>query len=145
MKKLKALLIALMILFFCPVAMAAVTETVVGYGTLWVHSFAWTAEANGSFTDYTSTNAIDGIILAVETDPGTPAPTDNYDITFTTEQDYAVAGTSLNDRDTVNTERWVPTEDNVPFAGKVKLDITNNSVNAAQGVIRVFVKKDKPH
>lgn len=113
--------------------------------------FAWTAHTDGSFTSVASTQDIDGYIVSVITDPGTPAPTDDYDITLTNELGYDVMGGTLANRDTSTTENAISKiytggSDTIYGSplniGTLTLNISNNSVNGAQGVVRVIYQKE---
>jgi len=88
---------------------------------------AWTSDAAAG-TVTATTKRISGTLLYVVTDPGTAAPTDNYDITI--KDEFAIdvladlGGTNgtaptLANRDTTNTE-------------KVRLVAEDNTVNTIQ-------------
>lgn len=112
--------------------------------------FSWTADAsNGSVPATTSNLRIDGYIIKVITNPGSPAPTDNYDITLTNTDGADVVHGELLNRDTANTEEIVPIPaDNVtvyggsPVIGTITLNISNNSVNSATGTVTVIFSKE---
>jgi hypothetical protein len=85
-----------------------------------------------------------GYIAKVVTDPGSTAPTDDYDITLTDDTTGAdLLGGEGADRDTANTEEVVPKVGNA-YAGNVAftsftLNISNNSANAATGDVYVYI------
>jgi hypothetical protein len=95
----------------------------------------WTTAANGSFTSVTF--GVSGCLFYAITDPGTPAPTDNYDITVTNSEGIDIATSQLLDRDTANSE-------DVKFTtvkcvnGDLTYAISNNSVDSATGVTKLF-------
>ena len=110
-------------------------------------SAAWTSDASG---DVTQSIIVDGVILRCETDPGSPAPTDNYDLTLPDEFGTdLLAGQGAN-RDTANSETFCPgiaftdgtTTSVIPVAhvGAATLTIANAG-NAKAGTIVLFVKK----
>ena len=79
------------------------------------------------------------------TNPGTPAPTANYDITLTDEDGIDLLDGAGANRHTSNSESFYPLIGAQPFAqpilGTITLNITNNSVNSAVTVIKaIFVK-----
>jgi hypothetical protein len=103
----------------------------------------WTGSTvNGSFTQCDLTYPVNGVLYYVETDPGTPAPTDNYDITFTDDMGLLI---TVPNCDNATTEVVKPTAtgtaQTVPVWGRLLLDIANNSVASAKGKIRLFWSK----
>lgn len=66
--------------------------------------FAWTSDASGD-VEKAVTRTINGIALALVTDPGATAPTDNYDITIEDEDSIDILNGNGSDRDTSNTEQ----------------------------------------
>jgi hypothetical protein len=116
-----------------------------------VVTFTATADASdGSFpstaTSTDITNKIKGYYLyKLITNPGSTAPTDNYDIVLNDEDGIDLLGGNGANRDTTNSEATYPVIGSQPFAqpilGPITLVITNNSVNSAGIVIKaVFVK-----
>ena len=105
-------------------------------------TLSWTADTDGSFTDYETTKTLNGWIVGVETDPGSTAPTDDYDITIESANGVDLLGGSGADRDTANTEYTRPYINNtyaeVPYQGKLTLTITNNSVDSAVGDVIIY-------
>jgi len=112
--------------------------------------FSWTAHTTGAFTAVETTAIIHGYITEVITDPGATAPTDDYDITLTctTMGGLDLMGTALTNRDTTTTEVAVPyfSAQNIygwsRVDGKITLNITNNSTNAGNGTVYVFIVED---
>jgi len=114
-------------------------------------TFSWIANAAGaatipatsSSTEWPVTGRNVGCIAFVDTNPGSTAPTDNYDITLTNADGLDIMGGSLANRDTADTERAAPLIGT--FAGCVAetsaftLNITNNSVNSADGTVIVSI------
>jgi len=124
-------------------AHAAVTisgEKIEDFGPLSVCSLTLTMSSIG--TTAAMTHRIDGYIVAFETDPGSTAPTDNYDITFNDDLGLDVMGTALNNRDTSTTEITKPIingdYDGVPTVGLHTFTITNNSNTGATVKTRIF-------
>lgn len=122
-------------------------EDPVDFGTLHYIDMPWTADTDGSFSATPTDHRIDGLILGVETDPGATAPTDNYDIALNDANGIDVMGGALADRDTANTEFAAPlvngVEWMVPVVGVLQLAITNNSVNSATGLVRIWYWSNK--
>jgi len=101
--------------------------------------------SDGTFPATTSNfrgNNIDGYIYQVVTDPGATAPTASYDITITDANGVDIMGAELENRSATATEQKVPKIGGLYGArrvnGTMTLNITNNSVTAAQVVIKVF-------
>lgn len=109
-----------------------------------VLTFTCTADASAhTFPVTASDGDLDGYVFLVVTDPdGTTAPTDNYDITLTDANSVDVMGGELSNRDTANSEQAVPLIDAVFGSrfvkGPLTITITNNSVDSAGIVVKVF-------
>jgi hypothetical protein len=103
----------------------------------------WTADTDGSYTDYTTAENMDGYVFMVVTNPGATAPTDNYDITLADSDGCDVSGGELANRDTANTEQIIPKIGNTYggrfVAGPLTLGISNNSINSATGEVIIYV------
>lgn len=107
---------------------------------------AWTAHTDGSFT--TTNIDLAGFVLKVVTNPGSTAPTANYDISLTDPDgsDLDAMATLLNNRHTTATEQVYPliSGGSIPIflCGTYGLAIANNSVNAATGTIIFYLVDD---
>jgi len=113
---------------------------------MWLWQMDWTADASdGSVPSTTSKVAFDHYVIIVITNPGSPAPTDNYDITLTDSDGIDVMGGELIDRDKSSSEQALPKIGNVYGTrwvnGTLTMNLTNNSVNSATGTIKVFLQK----
>lgn len=111
-----------------------------------VLTFSWTADAAAATVPATASNDnMDGYIILVVTDPGTTAPTDNYDITLTDGNSVDAMGGNLADRDTANTEQAVPKIGTVYggryVSGILTLNISNNAVNSATGTVKIYIER----
>ncbi len=104
----------------------------------------WTANStNGGFTQCSLGWPIDGTLLYVETDPGSTAPTNAYDITLTDELGLAMTVSNCDNATTATVKPTVSgSAQQVPVWGNLLLDIANNSVNSATGKIRLFWSKN---
>ena len=85
-----------------------------------------------------------GCIAKVNTNPGSTAPTDNYDITLTDDDGVDLMGGELANRDTATSEVAVPKIDTV-FGCNIAtesfiMNITGQSVSAATGTVSVYIK-----
>lgn len=84
-----------------------------------------------------------GCITKVVTNPGSTAPTDDYDITLTDADGVDLMGGELANRDTANSEVAVPKMDTVfgcnVVTASFTLNLTNNSVSAATGTVLVYI------
>ena len=100
--------------------------------------------ADGSFPETALAVKISGRIVALETNPGATAPTDNWDVALDDAEGDDVLQTLGANRDTVNTEKvavvYSGTSLHVPVAMEdvLTLKITGNSVNSANIKIRIL-------
>lgn len=117
-----------------------------------VLTFTCTADSSdGSFpsTDTSSaiTAAIKGMsITEVRTNPGSTAPTANYDIVLNDTDGIDLMGGALANRSATASERVVPVVQtgiygDSPVDGAITLAITNNSVNSATLTVKVFFSR----
>jgi hypothetical protein len=80
-----------------------VVTTVTKFTSVKKIKFAWTSDTD-EVADATTTETFDGLIVLVTTDPGSTAPSDNYDIELLDSDSVdLLAGQGAN-RDTANTE-----------------------------------------
>ena len=102
---------------------------------------AWTAHTDGSLTALATGVRLNGLIRAMTTDPGSTAPTDNYDISLVDQYGAdRLAGGGV-DRDTANSETKVFDPPIPVFEGDtLALTIANNSQNGATGVIVFYIE-----
>jgi hypothetical protein len=119
-------------------AVGTITQAHYTIGNVRKVVFTCTADAaNGSFPSTAITLPIEGRLLALETNPGATAPTDNYDIAITDAEGLDVLQGVGANRDTANTEMaaviFASTSVNpvVDESDTLTLAITNNSVNSA--------------
>jgi hypothetical protein len=103
----------------------------------------WVAHTDGSFTA-TETLALGGFVAKVVTNPGSPAPTDDYDIACGDPSDATVDvfDGDLANRDTLTTEQVYPVATNATmpvYATTCTPQITNNSQNGGTGTIEFYV------
>jgi len=102
----------------------------------------WTAEADGSFIAVWTSWAVNGIVIGVKTNPGTPAPTNLYDITLIDLDGIDIMGGALANRSSANTEFAAPLAGSdfwmIPVPGPLQLNIVNNIVNGAEGVVKIY-------
>jgi hypothetical protein len=98
----------------------------------------------GDRTCYPAGSGRIGYIYKMTTDPGSTAPTDDYDITLTDDTTGAdLLGGEGADRDTANTEEAVPKIGNA-FGGNIAftsftLNVSGNSANASTGDVYVYI------
>lgn len=155
MKRLIVVLGILTMLIVPTVAYAAgvtssVTDTLVkdggGGSHVQVLTFAWIANSSGAVTSDVSDDEFSGYVFKVVTNPGSPAPTDDYDITLT-HNGVDIMGGELADRDTANSEQAVPKIDATYgsnwVSGALTLNISNNSADGATGVVKVYIYTDE--
>lgn len=152
----RKLIIALaMVLLLVTMAMAA--DSVVTIETSSVNDgmevvvFTWLANTTTGTVPATSTGTTwpdermqkAGCIAKVNTNPGSTAPTDDYDITLTDADGVDLMGGELGDRDTADSEVAVPKIDTtfgcVVVTGPFTMNISNQSVSAATGTVTIYI------
>lgn len=152
MKKLYALLLcALLAAASMVYADGTCTETFTPYKDGdWMVTLSCTADADDASFPATAVNFrgsnVDSYVYMVLTDPGSTAPTDNYDITITDADGADIMGGELQNRDTANTEVAIPKMDVIYGArrvnGAMTVNISGNSVSSATVEIKIFGYKD---
>lgn len=106
----------------------------------------WTADAAAATVPNTVLPAIEGELLAVETNPGAVAPTDNYDFVVNDAEGLDRLNGAGQNRDTTTTESaaiaFTSTSIPIPVDADdvLTLVISGNSVNSATGRIVVFYR-----
>lgn len=133
-------------------AVGTVTQTMarLGESNFYVLTISWTADAAAATVPATAliTTGVGSrgtsgfIITQVITNPGSVAPTDNYDITLVDADGFDIMGGALVDRDTANTERAVPAVVNAIIPGTVTFTLANNAVNSATGTVMIYLSAD---
>jgi hypothetical protein len=111
------------------------------------YTLAWVSHTDGTVALPTAT--INGTILRVTTNPGSTAPTDNYDVTLLDEDGIDVLAGEGTDRDTTNSETFCPgvaftdgtTTSVVPVvvAGVLTLTIANAG-SGKEGTVVLYVR-----
>jgi len=104
---------------------------------------SWLADDSDGSVLPASLPNFDGKILLVVVDPGSPAPTANYNITLKDGTGLDVMHGALQNRSDTVTEyaRCSVVEPmDRPVAGAVGFALTGNSVNSAVGAVYVYVE-----
>lgn len=129
-----------------------------GWTGLAVLTYTCTADAAAATFPSTSTDTADsdGVyftdkikgyhIVEVRTNPGTTAPTDNYDIVINDHNGIDLMGGQLANRDTTTSEAAYPAiAAGIPWPrpidGAITPVITGNNVNSAVTVIKIFLER----
>jgi hypothetical protein len=120
-----ALLLLLSLSYYAWAAMTVTIGPGISPGSGMIHrlKLEWTSDASG---DVTQAITINGTILRVATNPGSTAPTDNYDITAPDEDGIDVFGGQGANRDTANSEHFCP---GLPIADGTTTSVAPVSVN----------------
>lgn len=149
--KMRLLAGLLALLLLCPVATlgaSSVTQTwTVATKDVSILTFSWTADTDGSVTSTASDRAVDGFVVLVVTDPGTPAPTAGYDIALEDADGVDIMGHQLEDRGSTDSEHAVPwVRSQVAPQGRwvsgfLTLVVEHNAVSGAQGEVKVFIRR----
>ena len=112
-------------------------------GGFQVLSLAWTTDASGNFVART-TPEINGFIVAFVTNPGSAAPTADYDPVLTNTDGVDVSGGALTDRHTSTSQLVMPLVNSeavrLPVLGALTFDITNAG-NSKNGVLDIYYTK----
>ena len=122
-------------------AAGTVTQVLTPNNRTGVHKlvFAYVADSGGGSVPATASNApIDGYVFLVTTNPGTTAPTANYDITLTDTDGVDIMAGDLADRSATVSEQEDAAYGSRYVEGILTLTITNNSVNSAVGTVNVY-------
>lgn len=133
-------------------AVGTVTSTLAQIGTSqnYVLTYSWTADASAGTIPATSaallvsTMPVQGMfILAVETIPGSPAPTNLYSVAVKDDSGFDVLnGTAAAAVSSTNAQGWTVATSVGPLNGSLTLAVTGNLVNSAQGIVKVFLGKN---
>lgn len=115
-------------------------------------TFTWTASASDGTLTNAAISASQAKVLAglkaflAVTNPGATAPTASYDIEILDADGIDIFGAALNNRSATLSEQARP--DMTTLAGERLVDgglltfaLTNNSVNSATGVCKVYFRK----
>ena len=94
-------------------------------------------DTDGSFPTLALPTDFDGRFLAIVTNPGTPAPTDNWDVAVNVDG-FDMLGAAGANRDTATTERAAITDGYISRREAATLAVTGNSVNDAQLTVALF-------
>lgn len=105
----------------------------------------WTADASDGSVPDTEIPKIYGWCVKALTNPGSVAPTDNYDISLKDPDDPGIDALDglLNNRDTANSEQVYTHVSGAPtpifLAGDYTFSLANNAVNSATGRLDLYV------
>ena len=146
MRRILALSLVFGLVFHAPaLAAGTITQSHARTGHVRKVVFTCTADAaDGSFPATAISIPIEGRLLALVTNPGATAPTDNYDITLVNQHGYDVLQAVGANRDTATTETAVVvytgtgTHPAVDEGDTLTLTIANNAVNSAGIVIELY-------
>ena len=119
----------------------SVTITYSSHETIKHVQWSWTSDASGDVSG-TDTMVVSGVALRWATNPGSTAPTANYDIVVNDEDGIDIANGGLVNRHTSNSEHFIPGGDADPgaaFLGKLSL-VVSNAGNAKEGVLRMYYR-----
>lgn len=111
------------------------------YGTIKKIAFSWTSgsgDDEGTASGQT-TKVYSGKILGLATDPGSPAPTDDYDITVTDEDGMDVLMGGGADRDTTNTEYVLSASLGAVANDKLTINISAAGASA-KGIAYLYIR-----
>ena len=148
MKKILSLLAALLV-FLPGVARGTCTITYDDSGSpVQTLLFTCVTDTTGSATiTGVTSRPVRGWVFQAETNPGTEAPTDDYDIVLNDAAGADVFNGALANRDTANTELAWPLIGTIPtrsfVEGTLSIVVTNNSVNNAAFTLKVWLLREQ--
>jgi hypothetical protein len=105
---------------------------------------SFTADAaDGSVPDTTLAN-LNGYVMKIVTNPGSTAPTDNWDFVLNDADGVDALGGAGANRDTTTSEQVYPTVSGAAIPiwlpnGSYTLAISGNSVNSATGTVTIYL------
>ncbi len=137
------MLFAVLIFYTAAFASTATIASETGpthYGQFDVYSLVLTVNSGGTNTT-SMTKSFAGVVHCVETDPGTTAPSDNYDLTINDARGADIMGATMQNRDTATTEIVAPAVLDVPTYGLHTITSTGNTVLNATVTIYIYVRK----
>jgi len=139
----KALLILFLLFPYTSFADSAVIKVDTQRGPDRKFELSWST-TDGTVTDYNLPSFCGFVVLGV-IDPGTTAPTANYDIAFNDEYGMDIFGGAMENRSATDEEQAVPLIGGAYgsryVCGQLTLSITNNSA-AANGKVVIYVKNN---
>lgn len=149
MKRAISLIAVLCLFWSMAFAVGSVTETVdeLPGARGYVVTFSWTGDSADGSVPSTATAAATNIILKgmflymVETNPGSTAPTDNYDIVLNNAGSVDLMAGAMANRDTANTEIAFPTSATPSVDTAITMVLTNQSVNSATGTVKMYFSR----
>ena len=114
-----------------------------GEASLDVISIAFVADVAAATVPTTIIEDVRGQLVRMVTNPGVPAPSDDYDFVLNDEDGFDVLDGAGTNRDQSNSEE-VPLSmaTGVPrpvAGGDLSFVLTGNAVNSAQGLVKLYV------
>ena len=122
-------------------AAGTATVTEISHTSVRKITWSWTSGtgAEGGTVTKVTTKAYDGRVIALTTDPGVTAPTDNYDIEVLDADGHDVLLGAGANRDTANTEFVTEASLGAVAGSTLTLSITNAG-DAKVGVVVLWVR-----
>lgn len=116
-----------------------VTTSELRTGTVKKVTFDWLSDDTLGTATGSTTHPYDGKIITLVTDPGTAAPTDNYDVTVTDADGHDVLVGAGANRDTANTE--LVGEASLGAVANSALTVNiSNAGNAKDGEVILYIR-----
>ena len=147
------LFIAILIFLLIPISLRAagtvvITDKKVSKDVTEV-TFTWIADASAhTVPDTSTTNEYNGYIVLAVINPGSTSPTADYDVDIDNADGADTFGEALEDLSATLSEIRLPKPDGTNFApcwvsGKLTFQLSGNSVNSANGVVKIYIDKRK--
>lgn len=122
--------------------LGTITLTEETFGTVKKITCAWTSENGGDNAgkaQKTTTYAYSGEVIRLVTDPGSTAPTDDYDVYVYDEDSMDILMAAGKDRDTTTTEQVLASSLGCVANDKLTFSI-ENAGNAKVGTIYLYIR-----
>lgn len=103
--------------------------------------YTWISDTAGNADGVSTENHYTGEVVRLITNPGTAAPTDNYDIVVNDDDGYDVLIGGGANRDTSNTEQVVPSSSVLGAMTNSKLTLgVSNAGDTKSGVVILYIR-----
>ena len=127
-------------------AQGTVSATVsqLGQTSVWVIQYNWTGDTGGNVPVTAAGNlpAVQGYeITQIECVPGTPQPSATYSVAVLDAGSVDVLAGAANAVSGGQAQTFNAASSTPPLQGTLRLQVTNNTINGAKGVVYVFLQK----
>jgi hypothetical protein len=142
--KLAAFVLLLLPLLWAQGTVSATLTQLGTSGTVYVIQFNWTGDTGGNVPVTAAGNlpAVQGYeITQIECAPGTPQPSATYSVAVLDAGNVDVLAGAANAVSGGQAQTFNAASSTPPLQGTLRLQVTNNTINGAKGVVYVFLQK----